>query len=67
MDSKQFREKLEKLSKQELKELLLVTTYKLALTRSQVEAITEILVKKKITTHEEVWKSTNKIFEDSKV
>ncbi len=62
-----FRKKLDSMSKQELKELLLVNTYKLALARSQVEALTEVLVKKKIVSYDEVWDLTNKIFKDSQV
>ena len=62
-----FRKKLDAMSKQELKELLLVNTYKLALTRSQVEALTEILVKKNVASYEEIWDLTNKIFKDSQV
>ncbi len=66
-NAKSFEKKLEGMSKQELKELLLVNTYKLALTRSQVEALTEILVKKKIASYEEIWNLTNKIFKDTQV
>lgn len=55
------------LSKQELKELLLVNTYKLALVRSQVEAIKDILIKEKLTTFEEIWKKTNENFKESKI
>ena len=55
------------LSKQELKELLLVNTYKLALVRSQVEAIKDILIREKLTTFEEIWKKTNDSFKESKI
>ncbi len=47
------------LSVQELRELLLINTYKLAVVRSQLEAVTSILIKKNITTYEEIWKKTN--------
>ena len=55
------------LSKQELKELLLINTYKLALVRSQVEAISEILIKKKLATYEEIWNKTNESFKESTI
>jgi len=61
--------KLEKelgnMSHQELKELLIINMYKMALLRAQLEAITKVLVKNKITTHEEIWKDTNEHFQDS--
>lgn len=61
--------KLEKelgdMSHQELKELLMINMYKMALLRAQLEAITKVLVKNKITTHEEIWKDTNEHFQDS--
>ena len=47
---KKFEKQLEGLSKQEIKELLLVNTYKLALVRSQLDVLTDILVKNKLTT-----------------
>ncbi|MBU1201751.1 MAG: hypothetical protein KJ583_00945 [Nanoarchaeota archaeon] len=53
------------LSKQELKELLLINTYKLALVRAQMEALTEVLIKHKVTTYEEIWKKTNENFKES--
>ena len=54
-----------KLSDQELKELLLINMYKLALTRAQLEAITNILIKKKLATFEEIWKDTNENFKNT--
>lgn len=54
-------------SKQELKELLLINTYKLALVRSQLEAISDILIKKKLATYEEIWTKTNENFKESTV
>jgi hypothetical protein len=59
-------DKLEGLSRDELRELLLINTYKLALTRAQVDAIMEILIKKGITTYDDVWKKTNEIFKENK-
>ena len=54
------------LSRDELRELLMINTYKLALTRAQVDAIVEILIKKGITSYDEVWKKTNEIFKENK-
>lgn len=55
-----FEKQITELSKQELKELLLINTYKLALVRGQLEAITDILIKKKLTTYEEIWTKINR-------
>ena len=68
--SKKAKEEVEKnldkqvseLSKQELKELLLINTYKLALVRSQLEAISDILIREKLATYEEIWTKTNENF-----
>jgi polyhydroxyalkanoate synthesis regulator phasin len=54
------------LSRDELRELLMINTYKLALTRAQVDAIMEILIKKGLTSYDEVWKKTNEIFKENK-
>jgi len=54
-----FEKQISKLSNQELKELLMINNYKLAILRSQVEAISSILIKKKLTTYEEIWNKTN--------
>jgi hypothetical protein len=59
-------DKLEGLSRDELRELLLINTYKLALTRAQIDAIVDILIKKGITSYNEVWKKTNEIFKENK-
>jgi len=59
-------DKLEGLSRDELRELLLINTYKLALTRAQIDALVEILIKKGITSYDEVWKKTNEIFKQNK-
>jgi polyhydroxyalkanoate synthesis regulator phasin len=59
-------DKLEGLSRDELRELLLINTYKLALTRAQIDAIVDILIKKGITSYDEVWKKTNEIFKENK-
>ncbi|MGV8141493.1 MAG: hypothetical protein ACP5NW_03565 [Candidatus Woesearchaeota archaeon] len=54
------------LSRDELHELLMINTYKLALTRAQIDAIVEILIKKGMTSYDEVWKKTNEIFKENK-
>ena len=65
LNSRKFDKQIKELSDQELKELLLINMYKLALVRAQLEALTSILIKHKITTFEEVWKLTNENFKDS--
>ena len=65
-DIKTLDKKLGKMSNEEIKELLLVNTYKLALTRAQIDAIMEILIKKGLTSYDEVWKKTNEIFKENK-
>ena len=65
LSSKKFEKQLSKLSDQELKELLLINMYKLALVRAQLEAITSILIKSKLTTFDEVWKQTNENFKNT--
>jgi hypothetical protein len=62
---KKLELQMKDLSPQEMKELLMINTYKLALARSQLEALTDILVKHHLTTREEVWKKTEENFEDS--
>ncbi|MBW2990679.1 hypothetical protein KY348_03175 [Candidatus Woesearchaeota archaeon] len=64
-NSEKFDKQLSDLSDQELKELLLINMYKLALVRAQLEALTSILIKNNLTTFEEVWKKTNENFKDS--
>ena len=63
---KEFQKKLDGLSKHELRELVMVNTYKLAFTRNQLDALVDILIKKKLTTYEEVWKRTNERFQEAK-
>ncbi|MBU0665857.1 MAG: hypothetical protein ABIC91_03150 [Nanoarchaeota archaeon] len=64
---KHFEKQIKDLSKQELKELVLINTYKLALVRSQLEAITSILIKNKLATYEEIWKNTDDNFKNTTV
>jgi hypothetical protein len=65
-DLMEFEKRIQKLSNEELKDVLLINTYKLAMTRAQLEAVIEILIKEKIMTYEDVWKRTNEIFKDDK-
>jgi hypothetical protein len=62
---KSFEKDVKNLSEHEIKELLLINMYKNALLRAQLEALTQILIKNKITTFEEVWKDTNENFKNS--
>jgi ribosomal protein L20A (L18A) len=64
-NSKIFEKQIKDLSEQELKELLLINMYKLALTRAQLEAITNVLIKNKMATLDEIWKETNENFKNS--
>lgn len=65
-DLMQFEKRINDLSKEDLKDLLMIDTYKLALTRAQIEALAEILIKKKIMTYEEFWKLTNEKFKNAR-
>ena len=62
----EFEKRISAISKEDLKDLLMIDTYKLALTRAQIEALAEILIKKKIMTYEEFWKLTNEKFKNVK-
>jgi hypothetical protein len=62
----QFEQQIKKLSNEDLKDLLLVNTYKLAMTRAQLEALADLLIKKKVINYEEYWKITNEKFRDVK-
>jgi hypothetical protein len=64
---KKFSKDLNDLSKQELKEIILINTYKLALVRSQLEVVSDILIKKKLATYEEIWAKTNENFRESNI
>jgi hypothetical protein len=63
--SKLFEKQLKDLSDQELKELLLINMYKLAMVRAQVEALTSIMMRKKIASFEEIWKETHENFKNT--
>jgi hypothetical protein len=62
---RKFEADIKNLSEHELKELLLIHMYKNALLRAQLEAVTQILIKNKLTTYEEVWKDTNENFKNT--
>lgn len=64
-NSMRFDKQIKELSDQELKELLLIHMYKLALVRAQLEAVTAVLIKQKLTNFEEIWKETNNNFKDT--
>ena len=59
-----LEQEIAKLSDVEVRELLLMTMYKLALTRAQVDALTDVLVKKKLVKRADVWKLTAEKFEE---
>lgn len=63
--SKAFEKQLKDLSDQELKELLLINMYKLAMLRAQVEALTNIMIRKKTASFEEIWKETHENFKNT--
>ena len=64
-NSKLFEKQIKDLSGQEIKELLLITMYKMALMRAQLEAINNVLIKNRITTLDQLWKDTNENFKNS--
>ena len=63
--SLKFEKDLNDLSDRELKEMILISMYKMALMRAQLEAVTKILIKHKLTDYEEMWKDTNDNFKNS--
>ncbi len=64
-ETQTLRLEVEKLSQKEMKELLVLTMYKLAVTRSQLDAVTDVLVKKRLTTRADLWKQTDEHFSDT--
>lgn len=56
---------IKNLSEQELRELLMITMYKMALLRSQVETLNNVLIRNRLTTYEELWKDTNENFKNT--
>jgi hypothetical protein len=57
-----LEKQIAKLSEAEARELLILTMYKLALTRAQLDALTDLLVKKKLVKREDVWRLTAEKF-----
>ncbi len=63
-EKKDFQRRIDKLSKQELRELVMINTYKLRIARTQLEAVIEVLIEKKIATYEDIWKRTHEKFKE---
>lgn len=55
-----------KLSEEEVRELLVLSMYKLAMTRAHVDALSDLLVKKKVVKREELWDLTAEKFDENK-
>ena len=64
---KKFLKEIKALSTQELKELLMINTYKLAVVRAQLDAIMQVLIKNKLATYEEIWKKTDESLKESAI
>ena len=62
----EFEKQINSMSKEDVKDLLLINTYKLNITRAQVEALMEIVIKNKLASYEDIWKRTNEIMKNSK-
>jgi hypothetical protein len=60
----ELRKRLRDLSAQELRELVMVNAYKLEMTRHQLDAVVDIMIRKKLTSYEEVWKRTQERFNE---
>ena len=60
-----FEKDLKNLSEQELRELLMINMYKMALLRAQLETVNNVLIRARLTTYEEIWKDTNENFRNS--
>ncbi len=62
---REIEKKIEKMSLKELRDLALINTYKIAMMRAQIEALTDILKEKKLLNYESFWKKTKKYLEES--
>jgi len=62
---KEIKKKIEKMTLKELRELVLINTYKISIMRAQIEALLELLREKKIMNYETFWKKTKKFIEES--
>jgi len=51
----------------DIKDIVMVSNYKVAVARAQIEALSEILIRSKIMTYEEFWKLTNEKIKDLKM
>ena len=60
-----MQKNVKNLSEHEVKELLLINMYKMALMRAQLEALTNIIIKNKLANFEEIWKDTNENFKNT--
>jgi len=60
-----MQKNVKNLSEHEVKELLLINMYKMALMRAQLEALTNIIIKNKLASFEEIWKDTNENFKNT--
>ncbi len=60
-----LKRKIESMTLKELRELVLINTYKISIMRAQIEALTELLKDKKILNYESFWKKTKKYVEES--
>jgi|GEM_PF-2106760 len=59
---KALEQQLAKLSDKEARELLLLTMYKLSMTRARLDAMTDLLVQKNLLDPERLWKLTSEKF-----
>ncbi len=62
--SDQLEERIQRLTAKEAKELLFLTMAKLALVRAQLDALTDLLVKKRVITTKKLWEETAKRFKE---
>jgi hypothetical protein len=60
-----MQKNIKNLSEHEVKELLLINMYKMALMRAQLEALTNIIIKNRLANFEEIWKDTNENFKNT--
>lgn len=60
-----FKKHLRSLKQEELKELSLINGFKLTIARAQIDALVQLLKKKKLLTYEEFWKATKQFLEES--
>ncbi len=62
-DKESLKNEVRKLRPKELKELLLLTMFKLEMTRAQLDALTDLLAKKKVVDAKRLWEETGRRFE----